>query len=135
VKVALFFVVLGVIGAALAAPGPQESAAPARGSVITMGHELFGRSAITIHAGDRIVFANGSAWLHVLVPGKHARQSSQPGLPSFGSRNQHLSEHGDRWLTGTWDVPGTYWVTCQLHPEMLLEVKVLPARRSQPAIK
>jgi plastocyanin len=98
-----------------------------------MGHEMFGRSKITIHTGDRLTFANGSAWLHVLIPGKGARLGTQPGIPSFGARDAHLSEHGDRWLTNAWTVPGTYFITCQLHPEMHLEVHVLPSRSAAPA--
>jgi plastocyanin len=116
---------LGAIAAALLIPGPAESAAPARGNVITMGHEEFGRSLVTIHVGDRLAFSNPSHWLHVLIPGRAGRQESQQGLPLLGSRDAHLSEHGDRWLTKPWNTPGTYYITCQLHPEMRLEVRVL----------
>ena len=120
---------VGLIVVALVVPGPPESAATARGGVITMGHEEFGRSQTTIRAGERLTFKNTSQWLHVLVPGRGARQDSQPGLPGLGSRNSHLSEHGDRWVTDRWSVPGTYFLTCQLHPEMTLEVRVLPEAR------
>jgi plastocyanin len=126
-KAAWSFGALGLIALALVVPGPRESAAPAGGRVISMGHEMFGRSVITIRVGDHLNFSNGSAWLHVLVPGRGARQDSQPGMPRLGPRDAHLSEHGDRWITGAWNVPGTYFITCQLHPEMLLEVRVLPA--------
>jgi plastocyanin len=126
-KVGLVFAAVAVIVVALLVPGPRESAASAHGRVITMGHEFFGRSVVTIHVGDRLTFTNGSAWLHVLVPGRGARQNSQPGMPRLGSRDMHLSEHADRWLTGRWNVPGTYYITCQLHPEMQLEVRVLPS--------
>jgi len=102
--------------------------------VITMGHEEFGRSVTTIRAGQRLTFSNTSHWLHVLVPGRGARQNSQPGLPRLGSRNAHLSERGDHWTTDPWKVPGTYAITCQLHPEMTLEVRVLP-RASTPRLR
>ena len=124
-------VIVGAVGAiavALAVPGPRESAPPAAGRVITMGHESFGRSVVTIRAGDRLTFSNTSSWLHVLVPGKGARQDSQTGLPRFGARNAHLSEHGDRWLTAAWNTPGVFFITCQLHREMTLEVKVVSSR-------
>jgi plastocyanin len=133
-KAAWGFAAIGMIATALAVPGPRESAAPAGGRVIAMGHEMFGRSVITIRVGDHVTFANGSAWLHVLVPGKGARQDSQPGMPRLGPRNAHLSEHGDHWITGVWSVPGTYFITCQLHPEMLLEVRVLPAASTARAV-
>jgi plastocyanin len=129
-RLAAFVVAVGLIAAALIASGPREAPAAARAGVITMGHEEFGRSAVTIRAGQRLSFSNTSHWLHVIVPGKEARLDSQPGLPRLGSRGAHLSERGDRWVTGAWNVPGTYFLTCQLHPEMTLEVKVLSPRLS-----
>jgi hypothetical protein len=96
-KAAWSFGALGLIALALVVPGPRESAAPAGGRVISMGHEMFGRSVITIRVGDHLNFSNGSAWLHVLVPGRGARQDSQPGMPRLGPRDAHLSEHGDRY--------------------------------------
>lgn len=90
-----------------------------------MGHEEFGRSVTTIRTGDHLTFSNRSHWLHVIVPGKGARQDSQKGLPRLGARDAHLSERGDHWTTGAWKTPGTYYLTCQLHPEMTLEVRVL----------
>jgi plastocyanin len=119
-------IALGLIVAALVTRGPRESPAPARGNVITMGHEAFGRSVVTIHTGEHLTFYNTSQWLHVLIPGTEARQQSGAGMPSFGSRDAHVIEHGDRWTTGAWNTPGTYYITCQLHPEMTLEVRVLP---------
>jgi plastocyanin len=133
-RLAVFLVAVGVIAAALIASGPREAPAAARAGVITMGHEEFGRSAVTIRAGQRLTFSNPSHWLHVLVPGKGARQESQKGLPRLGSRNAHLSERGDHWTTGAWTTPGTYFLTCQLHPEMTLEVKVLSAK-STPSLR
>ena len=126
-KVLFGLAAVAMIAAALLARGPQEAPAAAHGSVITMGHEEFGRSAVTIRAGGRLTFANTSHWLHVIVPGKRSQLNTrQQGLPSFGSRDAHLSERGDRWITGAWNTPGTYFITCQLHPEMTLEVRVLP---------
>jgi plastocyanin len=122
---------VALVTTALALRGPSEAPAAASGRLITMGHESFGRSVITIHAGQRLTFANSSHWLHVLVPGRGARQDSQNGLPQLGGRNAHLSQHGDRWVTSAWNTPGTYFITCQLHPEMTLEVRVLPRRSSK----
>ena len=116
---------VGLIAAALIARGPTEAPAAAHGKEITMGHEKFGREQITIYAGQRLTFTDQSHWLHVLIPGKGARFASQHGLPKLGSRNAHLIERGDRWTTGAWNTPGTYHLTCQLHPEMTLTVHVL----------
>jgi plastocyanin len=118
---------VGLIATALLVAGPRETPAAARAGVITMGHEEFNRSGVTIRAGQRLTFSNTSHWLHVIVPGKEARLDTQPGLPSIGTRNAHLSERGDRWITAPWNAAGTYYLTCQLHPEMTLEVRVLPS--------
>jgi plastocyanin len=132
-KVVSCLAAVALIAIALILRGPHEAPAAAPAGVITMGHEEFGRSVVTIQEGQRLTFTNTSHWLHVVVPGKEARLDSQPGLPSLGSRDAHLSERGDRWITAPWDVPGTYFLTCQLHPEMTLEVRVrsrLSAARS-----
>jgi plastocyanin len=125
-RLASFLAALALIAVALLLKGPPEAPALARAGEITMGHEEFGRSIVTIRAGKRLTFSNTSHWLHVLVPGKRARLNVQPGLPSLGARDMHLSQRGDRWVTAPWTVPGTYFLTCQLHPEMTLEVRVLP---------
>jgi plastocyanin len=116
---------IGMIVAALVVRGPREAPAAVRGGVITMGHEKFGRATTTIRAGEHLTFSNTSHWLHVIIPGKDAAQHSQDGLPSLGARDAHLSERGDHWTTGAWNRPGSYFLTCQLHPEMTLEVRVL----------
>ena len=128
IKVASFLAAVALIAVALLLRGPHEAPAAAPAGVISMGHEEFSRSVVTIHARDRLSFSNTSHWLHVLVPGKSARLDSQPGLPGLGARGAHLSERGDRWITDPWNVPGTYFITCQLHPEMTLEVRVLSAK-------
>ena len=39
------------------------------------------------------------------------------------------AEVGDTWTTPPWTTPGTFWVTCTLHPRMNLEVVVNSADR------
>jgi plastocyanin len=131
VRLGAVLAAIGMIAAALTVRGPREAPAAVRGGVITMGHEKFGRATTTIRAGEHLTFSNTSHWLHVVIPGKGAAQRSQDGLPRLGARNQHLSERGDHWTTGAWNAPGTYFLTCQLHPEMTLEVRVL-ARHAAP---
>jgi plastocyanin len=130
IRIAAVLTAFGAIAAALFVAGPREAPAAARAGEITMGHEAFNRSVVTIRAGQRLTFSNTSHWLHVIVPGKEARLDTQPGLPSFGPRKAHLSERGNRWVTAPWNAPGTYWLTCQLHPEMTLEVRVLASKAS-----
>ena len=47
-----------------------------------------------------------------------------PGIPSLGSDDVLTMPRGKPYLTGRWDIPGTYQLTCTLHPEMNLKVVV-----------
>jgi plastocyanin len=90
-----------------------------------MNHLVFETDVRQIPVGERITFSNSSSRaMHVLVVGKDAQPKSQGGAPSFGGTSGHRSEVGDRWTTPPWTRPGTYWVTCTLHPSMNLEVVV-----------
>jgi plastocyanin len=129
-RLVVVLVGMGLIVGALIVHSPSGAPAASRNGVITMGHEEFGRSSITIRAGQRLRFSNTSHWLHVIVPGKGARQETQKGLPRLGARDAHLSERGDHWTTAAWNTPGTYSLTCQLHPEMTLEVRVLSRKQA-----
>jgi plastocyanin len=100
--------------------GPAASA-----DAIRMDHLSFAPSSRTIPAGSRLEFVNtGSRALHVLVTGHDAQPRSEAGAPSFGGASGHRSEVGERWLTPSWAAPGTYTVTCTLHPSMNLTVTV-----------
>jgi plastocyanin len=98
---------------------------PASPDAIRMDHLAFAPSTRIIPAGTRLEFLNtGSRALHVLVTGRDAQPRSQAGAPFFGGASGHRSEVGERWLTPTWTTPGTYTVTCTLHPSMNLTVTV-----------
>jgi plastocyanin len=111
----------GVLAGCAAQPDRSAGAAGA----ITMDHLVFATDVREIHVGERITFSNASSRaLHVLVPGKDAQPRSQQGAPTFGGSSGHRSEVGDRWTSPPWTTPGTYWVTCTLHPSMNLKVVV-----------
>jgi len=93
--------------------------------VIGMEHLVFETETQAIPVGGRVSFSNASSRaLHVLVVGKDAQPRSQSGAPSFGGASGHRAEVGDLWTTPPWETPGTYWVTCTLHPSMNLKVVV-----------
>jgi plastocyanin len=102
---------------------PDRSADDA--GAVTMDHLVFQTDVREIQPGERITFSNlSSRALHVLVLGKDAQPRPQSGAPTFGGASGHRSEVGDRWATPPWTTPGTYWVTCTLHPSMNLKVVV-----------
>ena len=114
--------VLAILLAGCAAQPDRSAGEPGD---ITMDHLVFGVESHEFGVGGRITFSNfSSRALHVLVVGKDAQPETQPGAPSFGGASGHRAEVGDRWTTPPWDAPGTYWVTCTLHPSMNLKVRV-----------
>jgi plastocyanin len=118
----LFAVPLLALGAFLPA-ATKGPAAPPAGSV-GMDHEVFTVDKATIPVGGTLTFVNNSRWLHVLGPGEKGRLTGTAGVPSMGDRGAHMSQTGETWTTATWNTPGTYHVTCSLHPEMTMTVVV-----------
>ena len=114
------FVVLGAL-----LPGlTSEEPLPRRPNLVGMEQVAFDRDVITIHQGQQIQFVNNSNFLHVLAPGDRARVSDGAGVPSFGPDDVRSMPRGDPFVTGPWEEPGSYELTCTLHPEMNLEVVV-----------
>jgi plastocyanin len=122
----ILFVVPALAAAALL-PG-LSSKLPAPGeNQVGMTQEAFAEDTVTIVAGSTLTFVNNSHFLHVLAPGEEARLTAQDGVPRFDDRyNTHIAEAGDQYTTTTWNSPGTYHLTCTLHPEMTITVLVLP---------
>lgn len=118
----LFAVPLLAAGVLAPALGAHPTAAPP--GAIGMEHEEFSVDDVTVRRGDTLTFVNDSRWLHVLGPGEDGRITGEDGVPSMGGRGAHLSEQNDSYLTGRWNTPGTYHVTCSLHPEMTVTVHV-----------
>lgn len=120
-SILLGLVLAGLPAGCAAQPGRTVDDAGA----ITMDHLVFATDVREVQVGERITFTNSSSRaLHVLVAGKDAQPKAQEGAPTFGGASGHRSEVGDRWTTPPWTTPGTYWVTCTLHPSMNLRVVV-----------
>jgi plastocyanin len=114
---------LVVLGATL--PGVTDQAAlPQRPNVVGMAQEEFDRETLTIRQGERVEFINNSNFLHVLAPGHKARVTAEPSVPPFGTDNVRSMSRGKPFVTEAWEVPGSYQLTCTLHPEMNITVVV-----------
>jgi plastocyanin len=114
------FVVLGAV-----APGlTRKEPLPRRPNVVGMEQVQFDRDVITIRQGQQIEFVNNSNFLHVIAPGDRARVSDGAGMPSFGPDRVRSMPRGEPFITETWDTPGSFRLTCTLHPEMNLDVVV-----------
>lgn len=117
------FLVLGAAAPALAHTTPAPSG---HSNLVGMRQESFSTDTVTLHVGEPLQLFNDSNFLHVVAPGQDARVADQPGEPRFGSRDVVSVPRGTAYQTLTWGAPGTYHVTCTLHPDMNLTVVVLP---------
>jgi plastocyanin len=117
---ALPFVALGAVLPGLAHHEPL----PRRPNLVGMEQVTFDRDEITVDQGDQIEFVNNSNFLHVIGPGDRARITGETEVPSFGTDDVRTMPRGDPFVTGPWKRPGTYHLTCTLHPEMNLRVVV-----------
>lgn len=100
----------------LAACGSEESG-PDSPNKVNMNAAAFDKDSITINKGEAITFisAQGAA-IHILVIGKNGNSETEKGAPDFGGASGHQVDVGGKWTTPPWNTPGTYHVTCTVHP-------------------
>lgn len=78
---------------------------------------------IVIHVGERLTFQNNSRWIHVVGPGQKGLLAP-PGHSAMTPRR--LMQEDEQYTTPPWSTPGTYLITCTVHPDMDAKVIVLP---------
>lgn len=94
---------------------------------VTMGATTFGTNSVTVPKGGTITFADDAATgtMHILVLGKDGMADTESGAPDFGGTSGKSINPGQSWTTPPWNTPGTYSVTCTIHPTtMTLTVTV-----------
>jgi plastocyanin len=119
----ILFVVPGLLAGLLI---PALAAAPKHlpSGAVGMINSAFARDSVTIHEGQRLTLFNNSHVIHVIGPGRGGRIiGSAPHDPVTGF---HLMETNDVYVTPAWKTPGTFWLTCSVHPDMTLKVIVTP---------
>lgn len=111
---------------------PALTAAPSDPAplVIGMEHEGFavaetdketGVPVIRISAGQTLTFQNNSRWIHILGPGRQGLLEP-PGRGAMSPRV--MLQENDTYTTPAWSTPGTYNITCPVHPDMSAKVVV-----------
>jgi plastocyanin len=93
---------------------------PATG-VLGMTHEGFATEVVTVHRGQTLTMQNDSRFVHTVGPGKDGHLKNADGVPVTGAR---MMETNDLYTTAQWNTPGTYSLTCSVHPEMTVKVIV-----------
>jgi hypothetical protein len=85
--------------------------------------DFAGPGTVYIHRGQYLTFIDSSRNIHEVGPGQNAVITSPVrGEPLVG---YHLMQTNSVYKVGPWLTPGTFYVTCGLHPEMNLTVVVL----------
>lgn len=117
ILLAVPLLVAGIVAPAAAMPTP-----PPQHGAITMEHEMFSQDSVTIHRGQTLTLVNNSLFIHIIGPGHDGTLTSAPkGVPMT---DRVLMQTNDTYTTPAWNMPGTYWLTCSVHPEMNIKVIV-----------
>ncbi len=106
--------------------GASGDSGPCSAQNLKMGSATFCASTISIPKGGTITFTDdpGNGAIHILVIGTNGVKQSENGAPDFGGAAGISLNPGDTWTTPPWNTPGTYHITCTVHPGMNLTVTV-----------
>lgn len=117
----ILFIVPG-LAAGLLIPAFSAAPKPLPAGAIGMSGMDFTPSVVTIDQGQRLSLVNTSAAIHVIGPGRGGRiWGTERGVPVLGF---HLMQTNGVYKTPPWTTPGTYYLTCSVHPDMTLKVIV-----------
>lgn len=96
----------------------QSAPTAAGGNTVVMGATTYtSGNSITIKKGATITFQDDKTTgsTHILVIGQDGRAQSETGAPDLGTSGMTFNP-GDSKPIGPWLAPGTYHVTCTIHP-------------------
>ena len=120
----ILFVIPGILAGILIPTVIVTAPKPAPPNTVGMAFMDFSKDVVTLHTGDHLILVNSSRNIHVVGPGQNGQiVSAVRGEPLTGF---HLMETNAVYNTGPWLTPGTYHVTCSVHPMMNLTVVVVP---------
>lgn len=127
----ILYVVPGIVAGILVPTVIVTAPRPAPTNTVGMYFMDFSKDVVTLHSGQRLTLVNDSRNIHAVGPGQNGHiLSPVRGEPMTGF---HMMETNAVYTTGPWMTPGTYHVTCSVHPMMNLTVVVVPLPRHRPA--
>jgi hypothetical protein len=113
-------IMLGIFLPAVIVGNPKPAPPHTIGMLFT---DFAGPDTVYVHRGQYVTFVDSSNNIHEIGPGSNGRVTGTVrGEPLAG---YHLMQQNDVYKTGPWLIPGTYYVTCGVHPTMNLTVVVL----------
>jgi plastocyanin len=111
-----------LLAAGILLPAVGSDPTPPSAGVLGMEHEAFATDQVTVKCGDTLPMVNDSRFVHIIGPGQGGLLTDAPkGVPVT---TRKLVETNDSYTTGKWTVPGQYFLTCSVHPEMTVKVVV-----------
>ena len=120
----ILFVVPGILAGILVPTVIVSGPKPAPPNTVGMSFMDFSKDVVTLHRGEWLTLVNSSRNIHAIGPGQNGQiVSPVPGEPMAGF---HMVESNGAYKTGPWLTPGTFHVTCSIHPDMNLTVVVVP---------
>ena len=106
--------------AAASEPAESEAAAPSDEAAeevrVTLESFAFDQTELTVSAGTEVTFLNADPAAHTVTEGTDGAAVEDPIIDDELAGNQATSF--------TFDEPGTYELTCRLHPSMNMTVTV-----------
>jgi plastocyanin len=108
-------------------PAPTATTPANAAATVAMSDIAFvSAPTITIKAGQGVFFNNPQqgGGVHTLVTGKNGGYEAQPGAPApFASSTGITFTPGDSRVV-VFPKAGTYSITCEIHPDMLVTITV-----------
>jgi plastocyanin len=98
----------------------SESAAPSEAAdateTVRLSQFAFDPEELTIAAGTEVTFVNADSAAHTVTEGTDGTAVEDPII------DEELQQNGS--TSYTFDEPGTYHITCKIHPSMNLTITV-----------
>jgi plastocyanin len=101
--------------AATASEAPTDGASS--GTEVVLGDMSYSPGELTVAAGTTVTFTNPSSFPHTVTHGTGGRPADDAAF------DEAISPDGGT-VEITFDEPGTYDITCKLHPSMQMRVVV-----------
>lgn len=122
----ILFVVPGIVAGIFVPAVIVTAPKPAPPNTVGMTNMDFaGPDTVYVHRGQYLTFVDSSHNIHEIGPGQNGQITSPVrGEPMTGI---HLMTTNSVYKTGPWMTPGTFYVTCGVHP-MTMNLTVVVVR-------
>jgi plastocyanin len=100
-----------------AAPESEASEAPAAEETrVRIDGSAFDPEELTVAVGTEVSFVNADSFAHTVTEGTDGQAVDDPIV------DEEIAQNGS--VSVTFDEPGTYEITCEIHPSMHMTVTV-----------